>query len=220
MAIEHRARVALIFAFVASIVAYARLPTEIPPLWPVGNEYVFIGTPFVAFLLPITATVLWWLVARLSHTSSNGMSVPPIGPITALFVSAFHIAMVLTLISRLGGFRQIVPLSEWPVRVLGVTVGVFLVVTGNQLPRLRRNLVWGIRTPQTLASDTVWRKVHRLGGYIQVAIGFSICIASLLDLRTLPQIIVVAIGMEVLVCVTAGVILSRQHSQPSVHGSV
>jgi hypothetical protein len=56
MAIEHRALVALSIAFTASIVAYPGLPPEIPPLWRVGGEWVFIGPPFVGFLLPITAS--------------------------------------------------------------------------------------------------------------------------------------------------------------------
>jgi len=219
MAIEHRARVALCLAFVASIVAYRLLPTDIPPLWPVGDEYVFIGKPFVAFLLPVTATILWWLLARLSRVPASG-PVPPIGAVTALFLSAFHVAMLLILVALLSGFPQIVRLSPWPVRILGVTVGIFLMATGNQMPRVRRNLVWGIRTPQTLANDAVWRKVHRLAGFLQVATGLSISIVSLLDVRTLPEIIFSAVVVEVVVCITAGLIFSRRQPRPAAQGTL
>jgi immunity protein, SdpI family len=218
MAIEHRARVAVFVAFVASIVAYGSLPAEIPPLWPVGDGYIFIGAPLVAFLLPVTAAVLWWLLARLSRASSSG-PVPPVGAVTALFLSVFHVAMLLALVALLAG-PQIIRLSLWPIRILGLTVGLFVAATGNQLPRLRRNVVWGIRTPQTLANEAVWRKVHRLAGYLQVATGFSIAMASLLDVRTLPQIIVVAVLVEILVCVAAGLIFSRQCSRAAAHGSL
>src|SRR5574339_158280 len=106
MAIEHRARVALFLAFVASIVLYGSLPTEIPPLWPAGDGYVFIGTPFVAFLLPVTAAVLWWLLARLSRASLSG-PVPPVGAVTALFLSVFHVVMLLALVAPLAGPQMV-----------------------------------------------------------------------------------------------------------------
>jgi hypothetical protein len=32
---------------------------------------VFIGAPYVAFLLPMTATVIWWLFARLNRHPSG-----------------------------------------------------------------------------------------------------------------------------------------------------
>jgi hypothetical protein len=53
MAIEHRARAALSIAFIASIAAYPNFAPDI------------FEPMFVAFLLPITAAVIWWLLGRL-----------------------------------------------------------------------------------------------------------------------------------------------------------
>ena len=44
--------------------------------------------------------------------------------------------------------------------------------TGNTLPRVRPNLTWGIRTHQTLQNQDLWRRVHRLTGYIRVLTGW------------------------------------------------
>ncbi len=64
---------------------------------------------------------------------------------------------------------------------LGVHVDIALVVQlavsalftflGNYLGKLRRNFWAGIRTPWTLASDVVWERTHRLGGWLFVLVG-------------------------------------------------
>jgi uncharacterized membrane protein len=100
--------------------------------------------------------------------------------------------------------------QPWLVRVLGILVGVFLIATGNDLPRVRPNLAWGVRMRQTLASDSLWRRVHRLGGFIRVTMGIVVCIVSLSDARGLPAAIVLAVCIETVACVGAGVLLARQ----------
>ena len=201
MAIEHRALFALSIAFTASIVAYPDLPPDIPPR--AGRYGAFIGAPFVAFLLPVAALAIWWIVATLSQRSPN--AVPHArngGAATALFLSAFH---VTTLIALIGG-------QLWLGRILGVMVGVFLVATGNDLPRLRPNLAWGIRTRQTLGSDDLWRRVHRLRGYVRVVMGIVVCVAALSGTRGLTQLILLAVCLETAICVGVAVFFSRQKS--------
>jgi CubicO group peptidase (beta-lactamase class C family) len=194
MAIEHRAIFALSIASTTSVIAFPDLPPDIPPR--AGFDGPFVGAPFVAFFLPVAAMVMWWLVDSLSsarRTSSAGAA-------TALFLSAFHVTM---LIAFIGG-------QPWLARILGVMVGAFLVATGNTLPRVRPNLTWGIRTQHTLRDDDLWRRVHRLTGYIRVGMGVAICVTALAGPRWLTQLIVGAVAIETVAGVTAGVLLSRR----------
>ena len=111
MAIEHRAIFALSIAFTASIVAFPDLPPDIPPR--AGFDGPFVGAPFVAFFLPIAAD---------RHVVDRGQRQRPAaaraarrsrprsaGAATALFLSAFHVTM---LIAFIGG-------QPWLGRVLG-----------------------------------------------------------------------------------------------------
>lgn len=199
MAIEHRALCALSIALTASIVAYPDLPPDIPPR--AGREGAFIGAPFVAFLLPFTAIVIWWLFARLERGSDPAWpTTRAAAAVTVLFLSAFHITTLIALIGA----------HLWLGRVLGVMVGGFLIATGNELPRVRPNLVWGIRIPVTLQSDGVWRRVHRLGGYIRTIMGIAVCIASAAGMRGFPALIVIAVATETLACLGVAMLLSRQ----------
>lgn len=193
MPIEHRARVALCIAFIASIAAYPNFAPDI-------SEPML-----VAFLLPLTATVIWWLLERLegnavqhgpgSHACSKRM-----GPATVLFLSAFHVTMLIALFGA----------DLWPGRILGFIVGVFLVATGNELPRVRSNPFREFPTPETPRSDDVWRRVHRRRGYVRVVMGSAVCVASLSGIRGFAQLIVIAVLLETAVYVGAAARLSRQ----------
>ena len=172
MAIEHRAIFALSIAFTASIVAFPDLPPDIPPR--AGFDGPFVGAPFVAFFLPIAAIAMWWIVDNASGRPARGAAqqTSSAGAATALFLSAFHVTM---LIAFIGG-------QPWLGRVLGAMVGAFLIATGNALPRVRPNLTWGIRTQHTLQNEDLWRRVHRLTGYIRVITGLAICVTALAGL--------------------------------------
>ncbi len=52
-----------------------------------------------------------------------------------------------------------------------VAVGLLFIIMGNFLGKVRKNFFLGIRTPWTLASDEVWAKTHRLGGWCFVIAG-------------------------------------------------
>ena len=100
--------------------------------------------------------------------------------------------------------------QPWLVRMLGVLVGVFLIATGNDLPRVRPNLAWGFRMRQTLASDSLWRRVHRLGGFVRVTMGIAVGAVSLSGSDAVPEVIVLAVCIEAAVCTGASVLFARQ----------
>jgi uncharacterized membrane protein len=53
-------------------------------------------------------------------------------------------------------------------RLILVGIGVLLLVLGNFMGKLTRNFFIGIRTPWTLASEEVWFRTHRVGGWLFV----------------------------------------------------
>ena len=62
--------------------------------------------------------------------------------------------------------------------VVELAVSVLFIFLGNYLGKLRRNFWAGIRTPWTLASDIVWERTHRLGGWLFVLVGLIGLITS------------------------------------------
>ena len=74
--------------------------------------------------------------------------------------------------------------------VLPLLLGLVFVGTGNYLPKMKPNYFIGIRTPWTLDNEVVWRKTHRVGGYIFVVLGI-VCFLTALIHTTLMNYILV-----------------------------
>lgn len=88
---------------------------------------------------------------------------------TIALLTTLYIAMVLAAAG--------LPVS--PVTVTTLGGGLLLVVTGNYLPKARRNHFIGIRTPWTLADERVWDKTHRFAGPLLMVGGLAVVAATL-----------------------------------------
>jgi CubicO group peptidase (beta-lactamase class C family) len=187
MAPERLAIFALSVAFTASVVLYPDLPPDIPPQ--AGRHGPFVGAPFVAFFLPATAIVLWWLIAALSRRSPT---VDPrgvrAGAGAAFLLCAFHVTMLTAFIGE----------QPWLVRVLGVVIGAFLIATGNDLPRARPAMRWGVRGAETLETENpvLSRDRQRAAGYVRVLMGLVLCAAAVLGVRRFHWLIFAAVCIE------------------------
>ena len=74
--------------------------------------------------------------------------------------------------------------------VITLALSILFIVIGNFLGKVRRNLSGiGIRTPWTLANDTVWERTHRLGGWLFVAVGLLGIVCSFIPALRLPVVI-------------------------------
>ena len=131
------------------------------------------------------------------------------GAATVLFLSAFHVTMLIALLGA----------HLWLGRILGLIVGAFLIATGNELPRLRSNPFREYRTPETPGSDDIWRRVHRLRGYVRVAMGSAVCVASVSGLPGFAQLIPLAVSVETVVYAGAAALFLRQKAGalPGIH---
>ncbi len=60
-------------------------------------------------------------------------------------------------------------------------LGDLLIYMGNFMPKIKRNLIIGVRTKKTLSSDDAWLLVHRFGGKVSVITGIIMIITSLFN---------------------------------------
>jgi uncharacterized membrane protein len=156
-------------ALLFSLLVYPRLPAVIASHWDIhGDPDRYRPRVIGAFLLPVLA-LLVWAAMRV---------VPAIDPRRANYAKFrptydFAIALIVTLLAVLH-VLLIGRALGWPLPVVKPTVlalGVLLLLLGNVLPRARANWWFGIRTPWTLSSDTVWARTHRVAGYAVTVAG-------------------------------------------------
>lgn len=180
--------IVVLAGFLAGLFALPRLPgvvvRDFSSRIPFGTLSLAVDRIWVALALPSAALIVWlliradqssgfgrrlqrWLPSRLRTDSSppeqaawHRDTMEMVGLVVVIVFIAIHAA---GLAAALGG-----PTS---IRTVPALIGLALIVGGNSAPRLRRNLIAGIRTRATLEDPVVWARVHRLLGKFLVGSG-------------------------------------------------
>jgi len=146
----------------------------------VAMRFGFDGTaggwapkPVALCFMPVfslfTGAVLAW--APIGLSGGLGVGHAPgvyrlIGIASPVLFASCHVAIVLHALVQ--------PFN--PAAVLLPLFGFFFILLGNFLGKVRRNLLFGFRTPWTLAREQSWNRTHRLAGWLTVALGL-VCTA-------------------------------------------
>jgi uncharacterized membrane protein len=150
--------------------ALTRLPdAPIPSHWATdGRPDRYASPALVLFIQPAVAAFLTLVFAVLPAI------MPPRGDLSRSrqpYVASWLGAIALLLVVHLSIVASALGQPLDIVRICVVAVGLLLVVIGNYLPKTRFNYVMGIRTPWTLADETVWDRTHRLAGGLMMTAG-------------------------------------------------
>ncbi|HXG09904.1 MAG TPA: SdpI family protein [Gemmataceae bacterium] len=162
---------------------YDQLPDQLPVHWGIAgtpDDWMAKGTALVLWPAVVAGVVLLTLV--LPWLSPRHFEVEP-------FRATYGYLMAL--VAGLLTYMHLVVLwgALWP----GFSTerwlfgGLFLLfaLMGNVLGRVRRNFWMGVRTPWTLASETVWIQTHRLTAWLFTAFGLAGFVAVLLGVNML-----------------------------------
>jgi uncharacterized membrane protein len=201
-------------ALLFSITVYSRLPERVPVHWGISGDANRYGSRIEgAFLMPAIMVALFFILQwfpsrdpRYANILKFRRAYDTVVAATIAFMGAVH---VLALGSSLG----------WRVdmtTVVLVGLGALFMILGNLLPLARSNFIFGIRTPWTLSSDSVWTRSHRVGGFAMVAAGLATVVSAFI---AKPVGIVVAltslIAAGIIPIVYSYVLWSREHGHPS-----
>ena len=162
-----------------SLISYPFLPAHVPSSWDLaghvrGYEPRWLNTLFApALSIGMYVLLRIFTIARPRLKYKSDAESERANQHSALqFIDRIAAAMVL--------FFLVIQLTMtaltlgWHVDVSFVTnlsLSLLLIFIGNYMGKLPRNSWTGIKTPWTRASDTVWERTHRLGGWLFVATG-------------------------------------------------
>ncbi len=180
----------VVAAFVASVLAYPHLPTSFATHWDLsGHPNGYSSRPVGAFLIPVVMLAIWSLLflsarfrldlfVRYEELTDAPVPRPVYGVIFSLVLAlllAMHVFSLATALSMVGSSASIVPV---------IVISIFAMLLGNYMPRVtRRNAFVGFRVPWAYASDEVWRRTQRAGGYGLVLCGLVGVCAAIVDSR-------------------------------------
>lgn len=166
----------IVLAFVATAVAWPRLPERMPLHWNVAGEVDRWGAKAEgALLLPLIMLATWVMMRALPKVDprrANYAKMAGTYDLVITIVLAATLVLHVTILAASMGY----PVSVGT--VVPLVVGVLFIVIGNVLPRARSNWWFGVRTPWTLSNDRVWERTHRVAGYAMFAAGVGIALVA------------------------------------------
>jgi len=156
---------------------YPTLPDPLPTHWNLAGEVNgWTAKPWGVWLLPLVAAgtfVLLWLLPVISPRGFRLDKARRVYDIVIFVFMAFMAVMQSALFqAALGhgpGINRLVP----------TLVGLLFIILGNYLGKIPKNFFVGIRTPWTLASDEVWYRTHRFGGWMFMLAGAALAAIGL-----------------------------------------
>ena len=167
-------------AFLLWAVAYQHLPASVPTHWGISGRPDQFGSRLqTALLLPMIMLFIGvvfsfvpnydrLLFIKYEPRDSDSSTVRPEYDGLIAIVLAFLLAIhAFAIASGLG----LVAASHEPL-LLAAVLSFGMIAVGNYMPRItRRNAFIGVRLPWAYASEEVWRRTQRAGGYGMVAAG-------------------------------------------------
>jgi uncharacterized membrane protein len=191
-----------------SVWAYPRLPDVVTTHWNFkGEPDGYSSRLLAAGLLPLFLAVLPLIFRVLPKIDPKGENYAKfseaywlIANTVVLFLAGVHLAVLLNAMGT--------PIDIH--LVVGLGVGLLLMVLGNYLGKVQPNWFMGVRTPWTLASDTVWRKTNRTAGWLFVLAGLIIAVSSFVPSIPTVTVMGVAIALAALIPVVQSYVLWKK----------
>lgn len=192
-----------------NMIAYPHMPNRIPVHWGINGEVDRYGSKMEQIAmgaLPIVIFIFFNFLPAIDPKresyKKHGNAYSVINFIIILFLSCLNLAGLFSALGYQVPFQKVLP----------ALMGIMFIVLGNYMSQLRHNYFIGIRTPWTLASEYVWKKTHRFGGYVFVLIGL-LALASLFIGGAAMPVVVAALLIGTAVIVLYSYLIYKKTSQ-------
>jgi uncharacterized membrane protein len=187
--------------------AFPSLPARVPTHWDLAGNVNGYSSRLVAVgIMPAVVAILWVFMLVLPSISPRGFRLEQSASAfygCTLAITALLVVMHFVILrAQMSG-------SAPSIQSVFAVIGVLLAVIGSFLGRLKKNFWIGVRTPWTLASDEVWRRTNELAGWLFVAGGVAIVIASFFGAAVVPVSIAV-VAIAALVSIIYSYVLYRR----------
>lgn len=198
-----------------SLISYPFLPDQVPSHWNAAGEINgYLPKLANAILLPAISIGIYILIRVLMRASPRlGQQSRQSQRATWEVVNLIIVGVLLfLLITQLAVTAIALGMAIDITFVISLGLSVLLVFLGNYMGKLRRNFWAGFRTPWTLASETVWERTHRLGGWLMVLGGLLGVILSFIPALRLWAVIGIVVVVVIIPTVYSFILYQRLSS--------
>ena len=168
----------LIAIFGVSFYLYPMLPAKIPTHWNLYGEVDgWSSKGFGVWFLPFFTLGLFLLFIVIPFIDPRRENYEKFFEVYVLFINGFLIFMgAMHVATLLVGLGYQLPIGK----LVPIGIGLLFILIGFTFGRVKSNYFFGIRTPWTLESSTVWEKTHKASGKFFIASGIIMALAAFL----------------------------------------
>lgn len=170
---------------VLSALLYNNLPNQVAVHFDnAGNPDNYLPKALAAFGLPLLlAAINLYSHFRMTADPKVKNSAASLRTLAKWLVPVVSlVVMPITLFMAMG---KKVPIAM----IVTAMVGLVVVISGNYLPKCKRNYTIGIKLPWTLDNEENWNHTHRFSGFVWVFGGISIIINAFMEIPYLTAAI-------------------------------
>ena len=175
---------------VVGVMIWDRLPD------PIATHFDFHNQPngwsskaFTVFGMPLIMLALHWITLLVSSTKYAQIKNLH-SKINFLFWCIIPSVSLLVMVLCYG-YALGAPFDIG--RIVLPFVGVLFAITGNYMPKVRRNYSVGIKLPWTMSDDENWHKTHRMAAPLWVICGMLLIVFGLIGYTTWPAFAVILV---------------------------
>lgn len=161
------------------------LPDQIPAHYGFDNQVTRWGSKYETLIFPVITILMGYfllimakIAAKQESSGKNNENVCIITGIVTLII--FNVMTCYFLYTDFKGIEDLSSVSVNIYQILFGLLGIFMIVVGNIMPKLRMNSLIGLRTPWSLKNEITWKKSQRFGGISFILSGIIIIIISIL----------------------------------------
>ena len=169
---------------VVAIVFLSILPDQIPAHYDMAGEVTRYGSKYESLLFPVMTLCLGYFLLFMGKISSkkegnnNNNNEKVVMKTGLVSLTMFNVLNGFFLYTSLKGIENLNSTAIDINQITSGLLGVMLVVTGNIMPKAKRNAIVGLRTKWSMSSELAWQKSQKFGGVAFIVAGVSILIAS------------------------------------------
>ena len=186
-----------IVALILSVIAFPKLPEQIPVHFNAQGIPDNYGSPLTIFLIPAIILLINVLAEITKHADPRAASYSVFSKHYYLFFLALNVFLFLVQLYLITYALEIITFNA--INVVVVAMGVLFIIIGNMLPKVKQNFFMGIRTPWALADEQVWYATHRFGGKMWFILGIILCICGFLPTAAQIPMVLVSVGIAAVV---------------------
>jgi len=210
----NRIKVYDVFIWMITIIFFISiffLPETIPVHWNIDWEVDRYGSRYELLIIIFLPILSYYGMNLLRYIDPHRMQIEKKMKVYELMRKVLSMFMVLLVIAFY--YFTFDPTIDGT-KIICMMIGIILIIVGNYLPKVPQNFFLGIKTPWTLSSSVVWRKTHKMSGYIFVIGGLLICLSIFLSKMSMILFMLGAvIGIVLVTFVYSYLVYRKENSE-------